>query len=262
MSIHMASDISRKGMFFVQNAGDFRAYPGYNVHIAIHVRNQIYRSKREGGLNRMLRKFLNGKMIMVLTIFLLLFMAVGYAEEEITDASGQWKYVVEDGGATLTGYVDEPIGDVVIPGELDGYPVTGIGECAFAECTELTGVTIPESVTSIGVEAFYMCVSLTDVIIPDSVISIGEWSFKECYELASVTIGSNVASIGEIAFFGCESLTDVIIPDSVTSIGSHAFAHCYSLCYVKIPASITDIGKNAFYECAELILSVQEGSAA
>ena len=51
----------------------------------------------------MRRKLLNVKMVAALVFLLALFMAVGLAEEERTDASGPWKYVLEDGGATITG---------------------------------------------------------------------------------------------------------------------------------------------------------------
>ncbi len=39
---------------------------------------------------------------------------------------------------------------VNIPSTIDGKPVTSIGGCAFECCTNLTSVTIPDSVTSIG----------------------------------------------------------------------------------------------------------------
>ncbi|MCL2866530.1 MAG: hypothetical protein FWF47_02080, partial [Clostridia bacterium] len=76
----------------------------------------------------MCRKLLNGKIIIVFTVLLALIMAAGVAEEERTDASGQWKYALEDGGATITGYAEEPQGALVIPGGLDGHPVRRIGE--------------------------------------------------------------------------------------------------------------------------------------
>ena len=88
----------------------------------------------------MRRKFLIGKMIGMLAILLALFMAAGAAEEERADASGQWKYVLEGGGATITRYLGECNGDLLIPFELDGYPVTVIGDEAFYG---VTGTALP-----------------------------------------------------------------------------------------------------------------------
>ena len=83
------------------------------------------------------------------------------------------------------------------------YSVTSIGESAFRECTELTSVTIPNSVMTIGRESFYACIGLT-----------------------SVTIPNGVTTIGDAAFIGCNGLTSVTIPNSVTSMGNAAFANC------------------------------------
>ncbi|MCL1796105.1 MAG: leucine-rich repeat domain-containing protein [Clostridia bacterium] len=223
----------------------------------------------------MRRNHLIGKMIGVLVVLLVLFMAAGVADDEWTDektdASEKWYYVLRDGGVTITGYVEEPIGDLDIPSELDGHPVTGIGDGAFAECMEIAGVIIPESVTSIGEEAFARCFDLTDVAIPDSVTDISEWAFKDCVSLTGLTIGSNVTNIGGLAFFACESLPEVTIPANVTSIGSLAFADCFSLSSVTIPASVTNISDDAFQvnpELAEfhakvtLTLRVEKGSYA
>ena len=102
----------------------------------------------------MIKKLLNSNMIMVLVVLLVLLTAVVYAGEERTDASGQWKYVLQDDSVTVMGCVKNPSGDLAIPFELDGYPVTRIGYDAFSLCFGLTGVTIPEGITSIGYGAF------------------------------------------------------------------------------------------------------------
>jgi hypothetical protein len=52
------------------------------------------------------------------------------------------------------------------------YSVTSIGAVAFANCAELTSVTIPNSVTTIGFGAFFSCSGLTSITIPNSVTSI------------------------------------------------------------------------------------------
>ena len=41
----------------------------------------------------------------------------------------------------------------------------------YSGCSNLTSVTIPNSVTSIGNSAFYYCSNLTSVTIPSSVTS-------------------------------------------------------------------------------------------
>ena len=64
-----------------------------------------------------------------------------------------------------------------IPAEIGGKKVTGIKSNAFSGCTELTSVTIPDSVTYIDYSAFYNCTSLKEVTIPASVNFINDIAF-------------------------------------------------------------------------------------
>ena len=147
-------------------------------------------------------------------------------------------------------------GDVIIPStvEYEGsvYEVKAIGRYAFYGCSDLTSVTIPNSVTSIGSSAFYGCSGLTSVTIPNSVTSIGSSAFEDCSGLTSVTIPNSVTSIGSSAFEDCSGLTSVTIPNSVTRIDDHAFHGCSGLTSVTIPNSVTSIGYSAFYGCSSL----------
>ncbi|MBO8423556.1 MAG: leucine-rich repeat domain-containing protein [Firmicutes bacterium] len=130
--------------------------------------------------------------------------------------------------------------------------VTSIGNYAFYGCTGVTSVTIGNSVKSIGESAFYNCNVLTSVTIPDSVESIGDYAFYNCRGLTSVTIPDSVTSIGGSAFEDCTGLTSVTIPDSVTSIGGSAFSGCTGLTSVTIGNSVTSIGDSAFRGCTGL----------
>ena len=79
-----------------------------------------------------------------------------------------------------------------------------IGEYAFKDCTNLTGITIPKGVTSIK--------SLTNVNIPNSVTSIGDNAFSWCKRLTSITIPDSVKNIEETAFYLCDNLKTASVP--------------------------------------------------
>lgn len=127
-----------------------------------------------------------------------------------------------------------------------------IGAQAFAYCTGLQNIVIPNSVTSIGSSAFENCTGLTSVTIPDSVTRIDSYAFSRCTGLTSVTIGNGVKSIDQGAFYNCTGLTSITIPDSVTSIGKSAFSGCKGLTSVIFGSGLATIGERAFEGCSGL----------
>ena len=135
--------------------------------------------------------------------------------------------------SVTTGYTFDTYGEHTVKYTLTNP--TQIIQDAFSGCTNLTSITMPNTVTSIGNGAFYYCPLLISVTIPNSVTSIGSTAFYNCTGLtsigivgsgASVEIPNSVTSIGNMAFNQCSGLTSVTIPDSVTSIGQQAFDFC------------------------------------
>lgn len=174
---------------------------------------------------------------------------------------------------------------VNIPSEINGTPVTTIGNAAFRD-SSVTSVTIPASVTEIGANAFAGCTNLTSVtyggdwsnltiqsgnpavqdaanaplfdfeFIPPDNTAVIVTNYKYNGAAADVTIpsryqGKPVTMIGHAAFFN-SAVTSVTIPDSVTSISDEAFINCPKLTNISIPNSVTYIGFSAFSSCTSL----------
>ncbi len=149
---------------------------------------------------------------------------------------------------TLIRCLINPVGNYTVPGT-----VTNIAPAAFAQCTQLTSITIPSSVTCIGSNAFDFCAGLGGITIPDSVTSIGPSAFTMCTSLTNVTLGSGLTTVGDSAFILCTNLPSIIIPGSVTTIGNDAFEFCTGLTNITIGAGVTSIGDSAFWGCARLV---------
>ncbi|MCL2246367.1 MAG: leucine-rich repeat protein [Lentimicrobiaceae bacterium] len=128
--------------------------------------------------------------------------------------------------------------------------ITGIGNNAFGNCTNLLWASIPNGVTGIGDAAFGAC-KIPLITIPNSVSTIGDYAFAAS-GITSLTIPNSVTTIGELAFFNCTALISVTLPNSITSIGNYAFRECFFLTTINIPNSLTSIAEGLFYVCRSL----------
>ena len=198
----------------------------------------------------------------------------GTTQKLVAGTSGLWYELIETNNekyyAVVKGTVG--IGDVVIPASYNNLPVRLIDNSAFSGRSDLTSITIPDSVTSIGSSAFSGCNNLNitwyynpaltnhnfrnylkNVIISASVTSIENSAFAYCTNLTSVTIPASVTSIGDYAF-ASSGLTGVTIPANVTSIGDSAFAYCTSLTSVTFQGNIDSdkFNNKAFNELGDL----------
>ena len=111
--------------------------------------------------------------------------------------------------------------DIVIPAKYNGKPVTGIGDAAFANCSSLTSITIPEGVTSIGMSAFDTCTSLTSITIPSSVTRIAEKALIYCSSLTSIQFNGTKAHWEAMTtgYWYNGPAIQIICSDGVVSIG-------------------------------------------
>lgn len=126
---------------------------------------------------------------------------------------------------------------IAIPKAIQGFVpvVEGVKEIpdqAFANCVNITSISLPSTLTNIKYKAFSGCVALENIIIPAKVTIIENSAFYGCKSLKSATLNAGLINIGTSAFSNCSSLEKIVIPASVESIGAQAFYKCEALEYV------------------------------
>ena len=172
----------------------------------------------------------------------------GIRYQQVTSASKSVSVVKND-------YSDYR-GNVVIPPTVNFnniiFNVVSIEYDAFAGCTGLTSIEIPNSVTSIRNGAFQGCIGLTSVEIPNSVTELYSSVFSGCTGLTNIEIPNSVTSISSYAFYGCTGLTKIEIPTNLTRIEGYAFKECSGLTSLTIPSRVAAIGDNAFKGCVNI----------
>ena len=169
---------------------------------------------------------------------------------------GNFKYNIEGGKVTITGYIDEPIGKLTIPDEIDGCSVTAIADEAFMRCSQVTAVYMP-SVKYIGNSAFYECTSLLTAEIPNAE-DIRFSAFSLCRSLSTFVIsqenkrysadGGILYSKDRTHIAAYPSATgEIDMPYSVSIIDGYAFEGC-KLIKVNMP-NVHTVKGSAFLDC-------------
>ncbi len=159
-----------------------------------------------------------------------------------------------------------------------------MADSAFWDCTELTGVTIPDSVTIISEEAFSGCSRIKYIVLPVSINEINSHAFDRCSSLSdiyysgseeqwnNITFGANnnrliYANIhynsdgncgdhlswsfddftGTLTISGYGEMYDY--SDSLAPWDSYAYS---GISNIVFDGEITSIGDYSFYDCKKL----------
>ncbi len=81
--------------------------------------------------------------------------------------------------------------------------------------TTIEAVTLPDSLEEIGESAFAYCTHLTEVTIPDGVTSLGD-QFNNCSRLERVYLPAGLAEISVYAFAGDEAIQEMVYPGKIS----------------------------------------------
>ena len=180
-------------------------------------------------------------------------------------------------------------GALIIPATVTGtdgldYSVRYINGQAFSGCSNITSVTLPETLVGIGPQVFSGLTKLKSIVIPKNMQTVWGSAFIGCDNLTSIVVDKdntyldsrnncnaiittktnrllagcvaskipdNVVEIGSDAFVG-RNITSIVIPNSVKIIGEYAFGECFDLESVTFGNSIESIDEDAFYYCKKL----------
>lgn len=171
-----------------------------------------------------------------------------------TDEDTLFKYrFLNDGTAEVCGFEGVKSGDLIIPDEIAGYKVTGIGYSAFSGCREFVGnLTLPTGLQYIGDQAFYECDGLVgELHLPEGVTRIGSGAFYGCDGFSGqLLLPDGLSEIDSNAFFNCSGFTgELKIPSQITNINESTFSECSGFTSLVLPNGLLNIDSSAFYNC-------------
>ena len=204
-----------------------------------------------------------------------------------------------DNGYILTGLNNCTSKQIVIPSTYNGLPVSKISTTAFKDNTQITNISLPDSLLDIAAADFDGCTNLQYNVyknvkylgnatnpylaliepteLPITALNI----HKDTKIIANTPLGgilknvyfegnlatwctikgaNNVLSSTRTLYINNQALAGVLtIPNTVTYIGDHAFYDCNALTSVNIPDSVTKICESAFSGCSVTSATIGNG---
>lgn len=181
----------------------------------------------------------------------------------------------------------ESISEFTVPSEIDGYPVTEIGDYAFAYANNVEGIIVPECIEKIGYNSFnngykadlkWVCIQNANLIFPEDSNPFGSYitilgkenstvqplaykyrlNFHNYEKIVRNGIFTGEIIDGTIMITDCDTeVSEAVIPEEingmpVTAIKQNAFYDCLKLQSVYIPDSVKRIDDYTFNWCTQL----------
>ena len=203
------------------------------------------------------------------------------------DHDDTWNYL---NGRIVAPYdTSKMVGEVVIPSEINGTPITGLSSYFLKGCDKITSIVVPNSITSIAEYAFNGCSGLESISLPfvgaeedlnETYKAVFGYVFgKEAYEGATQTKQWYMTNTSEHASAAYTSyipnklrkititndkglirgamsklanVTEIVLNDEIENIEEKCFDGCTNLQKIKMPSLLFDIKSEAFLDCSSL----------
>lgn len=145
-------------------------------------------------------------------------------------------------GILITKYKGAAV-SVIVPSEIEGFPVTEMSTYTFDDYKEtLVNVVLPDTLKKLpecmfgGFGSFY--------------VGERQWFYRYS-TLKTVTLPADITKI-PVNFFMGSSIESIVIPSKVTKIDRGAFSECTALESIRLPGSVKIIEMSAFRNCTGL----------
>lgn len=201
-------------------------------------------------------------------------------EQEYTN--GYYTYTLDGNNATIVDCDPSLSGDVIIPSELDGHKVIAIGNRTVETTEDIPEsfyIHNPEEVIEITeyfsskMNAFAKCTEITSIKVPESIERIELGTFRGCIKLARIDVDSNNLNYSSdengvlfskdkktlISYPPASPITAYSIPESVTEIEPFAFFGCENINDLKLSPNIKETNCFSFYTSVFDTIVIPEG---
>ena len=152
-----------------------------------------------------------------------------FDQEIVIDGMEEWI----GKGVRITAYNKKNSDVVVIPSEIEGYPVVSIGKEVFAKSR------------------------ISEIVFPNTIRALLKSAFEDCRNLKKITLPEGLIHIGDNCFNG-SGLMEIEIPNSVREIPMFCFANC-DIRKAQVGASVRKIGQLAFGRNPITSIKLSEG---
>lgn len=137
-----------------------------------------------------------------------------------------YRYIIEHGKATITGWEGNMPVHVEIPRQIEEIPVVALADWAFSNQTDLVDLSLPEGLEMVGWYAFSGCSKLESLTLPQTLVELGGSVFKDCFSIKELSLPVGLSRLGPHFAEGCTGLKEIRVEEENNVFKSHRGIVC------------------------------------